>query len=105
MVSAPATIAFTISPVYRIPPSPITGTPVPFNALAASLIALIWATPTPATTRVVQILPGPTPTLTASTPASASALAPAPVATLPATTSKSGNFDFTSFTMSITPFE
>ena len=44
---------------------------------------MTWGTPTPATTRVVQIEPGPTPTLTASTPASTSAWAPARVATLP----------------------
>jgi hypothetical protein len=45
--------------------------------------AVIWGTPTPATTRVVQIEPGPTPTLTASAPASTRAWAPARVATLP----------------------
>ncbi len=41
----------------------------------------------PATTRVVQIEPGPTPTLTPSAPESISALAPSRVATLPPTTS------------------
>ena len=46
-------------------------------------MAVTWGTPTPATTRVVQIEPGPTPTLTASTPASTRACAPARVATLP----------------------
>ena len=46
-------------------------------------MAVTCGTPTPATTRVVQIEPGPTPTLTASTPASTSAWAPARVATLP----------------------
>ena len=51
---------------------------------AQSLIAVICGTPTPATTRVVQIDPGPMPTLTASTPASISARAPSAVATLPA---------------------
>ena len=40
-------------------------------------------TPTPATTRVVQIEPGPTPTFTASAPALMSACAPARVATFP----------------------
>ena len=48
-------------------------------------MAVTWGTPTPATTRVVQIEPGPTPTLTASTPASTSAWAPSRVATLPPT--------------------
>ena len=46
-------------------------------ARAASMIAVTCGTPTPATTRVVQIEPGPTPTLTASAPASTSACAPA----------------------------
>ena len=46
-------------------------------------------TPTPATTRVVQIEPGPTPTLTPSAPASTRAWAPARVATLPPITSVS----------------
>ena len=47
------------------------------------MIAVICGTPTPATTRVVQIEPGPTPTFTASAPAFISACAPARVATLP----------------------
>ena len=50
---------------------------------------MTWGTPTPATTRVVQIEPGPTPTLTPSAPASISACAPARVATLPPITSTS----------------
>ncbi len=76
-VSAPATIAFAMSPEYCMPPSPITGTPAGRAARAASMIADTWGTPTPATTRVVQMEPGPTPTLMASAPASTSALAPA----------------------------
>ena len=36
----------------------------------ANRIAVICGTPTPATTRVVQMLPGPMPTLIASAPAS-----------------------------------
>ena len=70
--SAPAAIAFTMSPEYRTPPSAITGTPCP-AARAASYTAVICGTPTPATTRVVQIDPGPTPTFTASAPALTSA--------------------------------
>ena len=50
---------------------------------------MICGTPTPVTTRVVQIEPGPMPTFTASAPASISALVPSAVATLPATTSMS----------------
>src|SRR6476619_5602016 len=88
-VSAPATIAFAMSPEYCSPPSPMTGTPAGRQTLAASWIAVIWGTPTPATTRVVQIEPGPTPTFTPSTPASTSAWAPVLVATLPPTTSTS----------------
>ncbi len=44
---------------------------------------------TPATTRVVQIEPGPIPTLTASAPASTRYLAASAVAILPTTTSSS----------------
>ncbi len=72
-----------MSPEYCSPPSPITGTPAGAQACAASKIAVTCGTPTPATTRVVQIDPGPTPTFTASTPASTSACAPARVATFP----------------------
>ena len=55
------------------------------------MIAVSCGTPTPVTTRVVQIEPGPTPTFTASTPRSTSARAPSRVATLPATSWTSGN--------------
>ena len=51
-----------------------------------SSTALNCGTPTPATTRVVQMLPGPMPIFTASAPASISARAPSGVATLPAIT-------------------
>ena len=61
---------------------------LPFNALAASIIAVNCGTPAPATIRVVQIDPGPIPTLTASAPALAKANAPLAVATLPAMTGK-----------------
>ena len=57
--------------------------PALLQAFAASMIAVTCGTPTPATTRVVQIDPGPTPTLTASAPALIRACAPARVATLP----------------------
>ena len=57
----------------------------------ASYTAVTCGTPTPATTRVVQIEPGPTPTLTASAPASMSACAPSRVATLPPMTSMWAN--------------
>ena len=72
-----------MSPEYCRPPSPMTGTPAGRQASEASWIAVTCGTPTPATTRVVQIEPGPTPTLTASAPASTNACAPARVATLP----------------------
>ena len=49
-------------------------------------MAVTWGTPTPATTRVVQIEPGPMPTLTPSAPASISARVAPAVATLPAIT-------------------
>ena len=76
-VSAPAASALAMSPECLIPPSAITGTPAGPAARTASMIAVICGTPTPATTRVVQIAPGPTPTLTASAPASTIAFAPA----------------------------
>ena len=42
-----------------MPPSAITGTPLGRQLAAASMIAVSCGTPTPATTRVVQIEPGP----------------------------------------------
>jgi len=54
------------------------------------MMAVICGTPTPATTRVVQIDPGPTPTLTPSAPALISACAPERVAILPPITCVSG---------------
>ena len=72
-----------MSPEYCNPPSAINGIPALLHALAASMIAVICGTPTPATMRVVQIDPGPTPTLTASAPALINACAPERVATLP----------------------
>src|SRR3989454_158606 len=73
--AAPAARALTTSPEYLMPPSAMTGTsPAPSTA---SRMAVICGTPTPVTTRVVQIEPGPTPTFTASTPRSTSDRAPA----------------------------
>ena len=83
---APAAIAFVISPEYLIPPSAIIGISYFLATSYASMIAVICGTPIPATTRVVQIEPGPIPTLTASTPASQRAFAAAPVAMFPAIT-------------------
>ena len=85
-VDAPAASALAMSPLVRMPPSAITGTPLLAAAAAAAMIAVSCGTPTPATIRVVQIEPGPMPTLIASAPASISALAASAVATLPATT-------------------
>src|SRR3954447_13888833 len=82
-VSAPATRALAMSPEYWSPPSAITGTPAGLQARDASYTAVTCGAPTPVTTRVVQIEPGPTPTFTASAPASTKAWAPARVATLP----------------------
>ena len=67
---APAAMALARSPEYLIPPSAMTGTPEPLAARAASATAVSCGTPTPATMRVVQMLPGPMPTLMASAPAS-----------------------------------
>ena len=52
-----------------MPPSAMSGTPAFSSTLAQSEMAVSWGTPTPATTRVVQIDPGPMPTLTPSAPA------------------------------------
>ena len=73
---APAAMALGTSPVCLIPPSAMTGTPASNPATLASQIAVICGTPTPVTTRVVQMLPGPMPTFTASAPASIRARAP-----------------------------
>ena len=56
-----------------MPPSAMTGRRSARRPAAQSWTAVSCGTPTPATTRVVQIDPGPTPTLTASAPASISA--------------------------------
>ena len=64
----PAAKAFTISPEKRIPPSDIIGVFDLEVTVDISCIAVNCGTPTPATTRVVHIDPGPIPTLIASTP-------------------------------------
>ena len=74
-----------------MPPSAMTVVPMRSSARAQSLLAVTWGTPTPATTRVVQIEPGPKPTLTASDPDLASAPAAYAVATLPAMICALGN--------------
>ena len=103
-VSAPAAIAFAMSPDEVIPPSATSGTPCSEATCAQSKIAVSCGTPTPATTRVVQIPDGPTPTLIASAPASIRASAASPVAMLPAITCTSWAF-FTCRTTSSTPSE
>ena len=102
---APAAIALTISPEYLIPPSAIIGTLYSLAASAQSITAVICGTPIPATTRVVQIEPGPIPTFTQSAPASISSLVASPVATFPAISCTSGNAVFIFLTVSITPVE
>src|SRR5438552_1963581 len=81
---APAAMALVISPEYLMPPSAMIGTPVPFAAREASMMAVSWGTPAPVTTRVVQMEPGPMPTLRPSTPSAMRSFAPSYVATLPA---------------------
>ncbi len=87
---APAAMALAISPDQRMPPSAMSGTPLPRKAWATLSMAVICGTPMPVTMRVVQIEPGPMPTFTASAPASTSASAAAPVAILPPMTSTFG---------------
>src|ERR1700737_1773379 len=89
-VSAPAAIAFAMSPEDVTPPSAITGTPWRAATSAQSWTAVTCGTPTPATTRVVQIEPGPMPTFKASTPAAISASAASAVRMLPAASWTSG---------------
>ena len=84
-VLAPEAIAFVMSPENLMPPSAMIGMLLLFATFAASMIAVIWGTPTPATIRVVHIEPGPTPILTASQPALMRARQPSFVATFPAT--------------------
>ncbi len=67
-MSAPAAMALVRSPENFTPPSEIRGTPVPFVAREQAPTAVTCGTPTPETTRVVQIEPGPMPTLMPSTP-------------------------------------
>ena len=85
-MSAPAAMALAISPENLMPPSAMIGMPFLPTASTTFAIAVICGTPTPVTTLVVQIDPGPMPTLTASTPALTKASAPSPVATFPAIT-------------------
>ena len=82
--SAPAAIAFEISPENFIPPSEIILVLKFFSAFLTSKTALSCGTPMPVTSLVVQIEPGPIPTLTISTPASAKNFAALPVAIFPA---------------------
>jgi hypothetical protein len=89
-VLAPHAMAFTTSPLYLMPPSAMMGTPCLRPTAAQSRMAVTCGMPMPATTRVVQMEPGPMPTLTASAPASMSASVAAAVATLPATSSMCG---------------
>ena len=84
--SAPPAMALAMSPEYLMPPSAIIGTPAARQTSALSTMAENCGMPTPATMRVVQIVPGPIPIFTASAPASIRARAPSGVATLPAMT-------------------
>ena len=68
-------------------------------------MAVICGTPTPATTLVVQIEPGPIPTLTTSAPASNNAFVASAVATFPAIIEVQVMLHEFRFTVSITPFE
>ena len=101
--SAPAASAFGMSPENWMPPSAMSVTPCRFAATAQSWMAVTCGTPTPATTRVVQIEPGPTPTFTPSAPAATIASTASPVATLPPMTSTS-RLPLICFTMSSTPW-
>src|SRR5215472_12847126 len=94
-----------MSPEVRMPPSAIAGTPASRQAAAHSSTAVNCGTPTPATTRVVQIEPGPMPIFTPSAPASITASAPSGVATLPAITCTALENRLIAVTASSTPRE
>ena len=81
--SAPAAIAFAISPENLIPPSAIIPMSESFIACFISNIAVICGTPIPAIILVVHIEPGPIPTLIPSAPAFSNSFAPSDVATFP----------------------
>ena len=102
---APQARALVISPEYFIPPSAIIGISYSLAAFTQSIIAEICGTPTPVTTLVVQIDPGPIPTFTASTPASIKSFVASPVATFPAINWRFGYFSFIFLIAVITPFE
>ncbi len=87
---APAASALVTSPENLMPPSAITGMSCSAAAATQSWMAVIWGSPAPVTTRVVQIEPGPMPTLTASTSLARRSAAPSRVATLPAMSRTSG---------------
>ena len=102
---APLAIAFTISPESLIPPSAMIAT-LCFLATSYTLyIADSCGTPTPATTLVVQIEPGPTPTFSTFAPAFIKSSAASAVTIFPPTISKSGKFCLISFILSKTPLE
>jgi hypothetical protein len=92
-----------MSPLVRIPPSAIAGMPCSRQAAAVSRTAVNCGTPTPATTRVVHMLPGPMPIFTASAPAPISARAPSGVATLPPITCTALEFFLIASTARKTP--
>ena len=87
---APAAMALGISPEYLMPPSAMMVLPYLSATSAQSMMAVICGTPMPATTRVVQMEPGPMPTFTTSAPALMRSSVAGPVATLPAMISRSG---------------
>ena len=87
---APAAMALATSPEKRMPPSAITGTPVPSRASTASEMAVIWGHAHAGHDTGSTDGAGADTDLTALTPASTSALAPAPVATLPPMICRSG---------------
>src|SRR5258708_20271359 len=102
-LQAPAASALATSPEYRTPPSAITAICWPARARATLEIAVTCGTPTPATTRVVQIEPGPIPTLTPSTPCSASATAAAAGPVFPPPPPNFGEFRLLHPTPTTTP--
>ena len=94
-----------MSPDLLIPPSAKIRTFFFAATCEAECRAVIWGIPTPATTLVVQIEPGPCPTLIAFAPAFAKNSTPSAEVTFPAINVRSGNWLLNNWTISPMDFE
>ena len=79
-------MALVMSPLWRMPPSAMIGTPADSATLTAEKIAVICGTPTPLMIRVVQMRRGRCPPSPHPRPRRSNPFAPSAVATFPAIT-------------------